>query len=90
VYINSRRDIVVHDADFSRKIRVTKSCSHTTIIWTPWEEKADQMVDMGAKNEWRKMICVESANAMENSVTIYPNETHTMVTEYSLEALSGS
>jgi len=27
---------------------------------------------------------------MENSVTIYPNETHTMVTEYSLEALSGS
>jgi glucose-6-phosphate 1-epimerase len=46
------------------------------------------MVDMGAKNEWRKMICVESANAMENSVTIYPNETHTMVTEYSLEALN--
>jgi len=25
---------------------------------------------------------------MENSVTIYPNETHTMVTEYSLEALN--
>ena len=88
VYINSRRDIVVHDAAYSRKIRVTKSCSHTTIIWTPWGEKADQMVDMGAKNEWRKMICVESANAMENSVTIYPNETHTMVTEYSLEALN--
>lgn len=88
VYLNSRRDCVIHDAGYERKIRVTKSCSHTTIIWTPWGEKASQMGDMGADNEWRKMICLESANAMENSVTIYPNETHTMVTEYSLEALN--
>lgn len=90
VYLNSRRDCVIHDAGYSRKIRVTKSCSHTTIVWTPWGEKASQMADMGATNEWRKMICVESANAMENSVTIYPNETHAMVTEYSLEALNKS
>jgi glucose-6-phosphate 1-epimerase len=88
VYLNSRRDCVIHDAGYERKIRVTKSCSHTTIIWTPWGEKAGQMGDMGADNEWRRMICLESANAMENSVTIYPNETHTMVTEYSLEALN--
>jgi glucose-6-phosphate 1-epimerase len=88
VYLNSRRDCVIHDAGYERKIRVTKSCSHTTIIWTPWGDKASQMGDMGAENEWRKMICLESANAMENSVTIYPNETHTMVTEYSLEALN--
>jgi glucose-6-phosphate 1-epimerase len=88
VYINSRRDCVIHDEKFERKIRVTKSCSHTTIIWTPWAEKASQMGDMGTVNEWRQMICLESANAMENSVTIYPNETHTMVTEYSLEALN--
>lgn len=88
VYLNSRRDCVIHDTGYERKIRVTKSCSHTTIIWTPWGEKASQMGDMGAENEWRKMICLESANAMENSVTIYPNETHTMVSEYSLEALN--
>ncbi len=88
VYLNSRRDCVIHDTGYERKIRVTKSCSHTTIIWTPWGDKASQMGDMGAEKEWRKMICLESANAMENSVTIYPNETHTMVTEYSLEALN--
>jgi len=40
---------------------------------------------MGAPNEWRKTLCVESANAMENSVTIFPSESHTMVTEYSVE-----
>jgi glucose-6-phosphate 1-epimerase len=76
---------VIHDFGYARKIRVTKSSSYTTIVWTPWAEKASQMADIGSPNEWRKMICVESANAMENSVTIYPNETHAMLTEYSLE-----
>ncbi len=88
VYLNSSRDCVIHDAVYARNIRVSKSSSHTTIIWTPWSERASQMTDMGDTNEWRKMICVESANAMENSVTIYPNEKHTMVTEYSVEALT--
>jgi glucose-6-phosphate 1-epimerase len=87
VYLNSGEDCVIHDSGFGRAIRVTKSGSNTTVIWTPGVEKAAQMGDMGAVDEWRKMLCVESANAMENSVTIFPNETHTMVTEYSLETL---
>ena len=86
VYINSRRDLVIHDPGFERKIRISKSCSHTTVIWTPWHDKAAQLGDMGSQDEWRQMICLESANAMENSVTIYPHDTHVMVSEYSLEA----
>jgi len=87
VYLNSGEDCIIRDSGYGRAIRVAKSASNTTVIWTPGREKAEQMGDMGAANEWRKMLCVESANAMENSVTIYPNETHTMVTEYSLESL---
>lgn len=87
VYLNSGEDCLIRDSGYGRAIRVAKSGSNTTVIWTPGAEKTAQMGDMGAANEWRKMLCVESANAMENSVTIYPNETHTMVTEYSLESL---
>lgn len=88
VYINSRRDLVIHDTGFERKIRITKSCSHTTVVWTPWQDKAAQLGDMGTAEEWRQMLCLESANAMENSVTIYPQDTHVMVSEYSLESLT--
>lgn len=87
VYLNSGEDCLIRDIGFGRTIRVAKSGSNTTVIWSPGAEKAAQMGDMGSADEWRKMICVESANAMENSVTIFPNETHTMVTEYSLESL---
>ena len=87
VYLNSGEDCVIRDSGYDRAIRIAKSGSSTTVIWSPGAEKAAQMGDMGAADEWRKMLCVESANAMQNSVTIFPNETHTMVTEYSLESL---
>jgi len=85
VYLNSREDCLIRDSGFDRAIRVAKSGSNTTVIWSPGAEKVAQMTDMGAPNEWRKTLCVESANAMENSVTIFPSESHTMVTEYSVE-----
>lgn len=87
VYLSSGEDCLIHDSGYGRTIHVAKSGSNTTVIWTPGAEKAAQMGDMGTAEEWRKMLCVESANAMQNSVTIFPNETHTMVTEYSLETL---
>ena len=87
VYINSDEDCIIRDSGFKRAIRVAKSGSNTTVIWSPGAEKVAQMSDMGEPDEWRKMLCVESANAMENSVTIFPGESHTMVTEYSLELL---
>jgi glucose-6-phosphate 1-epimerase len=87
VYLSSEEDCVIQDKGYNRAIRVSKSGSNTTVIWSPGAEKSSQMGDMGTADEWRKMLCVESANALKNSVTIYPNETHTMVAEYSIEPL---
>lgn len=87
VYLNTNADCVLHDAGLSRKIRISKSGSQSTVIWTPWADKAQQMNDMGTPDEWRKMLCVETANALENSVVISPNRTHTMSVEYSVETL---
>ena len=35
----------------------------------PWAETAAKMDDLGG-NGWRDMVCVESASAMENSLTL--------------------
>jgi dihydroxy-acid dehydratase len=48
------------------------------------------MGDMGRGKSgagWREMVCVESANAMDNVVTVAPGETHTLAVTYSVEAL---
>jgi glucose-6-phosphate 1-epimerase len=57
------------------------------VIWNPWADKAAEMSDMGDANEWKRMICVESGNALENAVVISPNKTHTISVEYSVESL---
>ncbi len=85
VYLNTSGDCVIEDKGYNRAIRVAKSGSNTSVVWTPWADKAHQMGDMGNGDEWRKMICVESVNAMENSVMISPNQTHVLMAEYSLE-----
>ncbi len=90
VYVNTPAECVIEDAGLKRRIRIAKTGSLSTIVWTPWTEKAEQMGDMGkgkSGSGWREMVCVESANAMDNLVTVAPGETHTLVVTYSAEPL---
>jgi len=41
---------------------------------------------MGDGDEWRHMVCIETANAMDNMVVINPKRTHVMTAEYSVES----
>ncbi len=86
VYVNTTADCVIEDLQLARRIRIAKSGSRSTVVWTPWQEKADKMGDFGADG-WRSMVCVESANALENAVTVPGHGSHSMSVEYSLDAL---
>jgi glucose-6-phosphate 1-epimerase len=87
VYLNTTADCSIEDSGLNRKIRIGTSRSQSTVIWTPWADKAEQMGDMGTKDEWRTTVCVETANALDNAVIISPNKTHTMAVEYSVEEI---
>jgi dihydroxy-acid dehydratase len=90
VYVNAPADCVIVDPGLKRRIRVAKSGSQSTVVWTPWTEKAEKMGDMGRGKSgagWREMVCVESGNAMDDVVTVAPGETHTLAVTYSVEAL---
>jgi glucose-6-phosphate 1-epimerase len=87
VYLNTGDDVMIVDEGYNRLIRIGKSHSASTIIWNPWADKAAEMTDMGADGEWKRMICVESGNALENSVVISPEKTHTITVECSVGSL---
>jgi D-hexose-6-phosphate mutarotase len=86
VYVDTAATCVIVDPGFNRRIVIAKSGSNSTVVWTPWEEKADKMGDFGPDG-WRGMVCVESVNALENVVTVAVGETHRMAVEYSAEAM---
>jgi len=86
VYVDTANTCVIVDPGFSRRIVIAKTGSQSTVVWTPWNEKADKMGDFGPEG-WRQMVCVESANALENVVSVAAGETHRMTVEYSAESM---
>lgn len=84
VYVGTRAPVTIQDPILRRNIRIEKKGSNTTVVWTPWQKKAHQMPDMPKDDSWRHMICVETANAMENLVMINPGYTHILAVEYSV------
>lgn len=84
VYVGTQAPVTIHDPVFKRDISIKKKGSNTTVVWTPWEKKAHQMADMPKDDAWRNMICVETANAMENLVMINPGYTHILAVEYAV------
>lgn len=85
VYINTAAEFVIEDDKLKRRIHVAKSGSLSTVVWTPWAEKAGKMGDMGQPEGWREMLCVESANALENMVKVAAGARHTLIVEYRAE-----
>lgn len=86
VYVDTNADCWIHDPGLKRRIRVHAPAANSTIVWNPWQEKADQMGDLG-ETGYQGMICVESGNALDNRVTLPAGKSHAMMVKYSVEAL---
>lgn len=86
VYINTTAECIIEDDKLKRRIHIAKSGSHSTVVWTPWVEKAGKMGDMGQPEGWREMVCVESANAIDNTVKVAAGTRHTLMVEYRAES----
>jgi len=87
IYIDTEADCLIEDSGFKRRIRITKSGSRSNVVWNPWIEKSARMGDFGSDTGYRGMVCVESANAASNIVTIAPGASHSLRVVYSTEKI---
>ena len=87
IYLDTEADCIIKDSGMQRKIRVAKSGSRTTVVWNPWIDKALGIKDFGDE-EYKNMVCVETANADSDIITIIPGTTHQLESIITLESLS--
>ncbi len=73
IYLNTSAVCEIEDPGMNRKIQIKKTGSQSTVVWNPAEQKAAQMSDLGADN-WRGFVCVETANAADDTVVLAPGE----------------
>ena len=69
IYLNTTGPVEIRDSRLGRRIRVDKTGSFSTVVWNPWIAKAQQMPDFGS-DEYLEMVCVESGNVNDNSITL--------------------
>jgi glucose-6-phosphate 1-epimerase len=89
VHLDIEGSCSVHDPVWKRRILVEKSGSRSTVVWNPWVEKTKGMSDMDADG-WTGMLCIETANAADNAVTLSPGASHKMAAAIRLEQLAPS
>lgn len=87
LYIDTAATCVIDDQAGERTITVAKSNSLTTVVWNPWEELTAKLADMDPEG-WVGMLCVETANAAANSVSLAPGAVHTMRAVVTVERTS--
>lgn len=77
IYLDSDGRCEIRDPVLRRRIRLTARNSASTVVWNPGAQKARQMGDLG-DGGYRNMLCVETANAAENALTLQPGQVHSM------------
>jgi len=77
IYQDAPAQLSIVDSDWQRRIQLTSSGSRTAVIWNPWIGRASEFADM-ADDGWQKMLCIETANVMDDVVTLAPGASHTL------------
>ena len=77
VHLNTASRCEIEDPVWRRIIAVEKEGSDTTVVWNPWIDKTRTIADM-APDDWQGMLCLETANALDNAVVLPPGGTHRM------------
>jgi glucose-6-phosphate 1-epimerase len=80
VYQNVIDPLLLHDLDRTVKINATGSSS--AVVWNPWIQKSMRMADM-QNDAYKTMICIETANALNDARDLAPQEDHTLQCRYS-------
>nr|WP_321451945.1 D-hexose-6-phosphate mutarotase [uncultured Carboxylicivirga sp.] len=76
-YRDTESEVAIIDTD--RTIHVGKKGSKITVVWNPGAELASQMADLG-DSDYKKMVCVESANSLDDTITLESGASHCLAT----------
>lgn len=85
VYLGTPGCCGIIDPVMKRTLLITSTGSRSTVVWNPGKEKAAKMGDFGktgGKPGEDRMVCVETANAADDVITLAPGETHRMTAQY--------
>lgn len=84
IYQDVGPELTLQDEALGRRIDIKSENSSTCVVWNPWIATAKSMADLGDR-DYLNMLCVETANAADQTVEIPANGEYRLSAEYTLE-----
>ena len=88
IYLDLPPHLAIRDEGWNRRIHIEASGSTSAVVWNPWVSKARRLSQF-ADDAWQRMLCIETANVMEDLVELEPGAEHTMGVSIWGETLGG-
>lgn len=88
IYLDLPSRLSLRDAAAGRRITLETSGSRSAVLWNPWIDKARRLSQF-ADDAWQRMLCIETANVMDDQVCLEPGASHTLKVSIGVEPLRG-
>lgn len=75
IYLDTPTRSIIRDSGWKRDIIVEALGSRSAVVWNPWIEKSKRLSDFAA-DAYQEMLCIETANVMDDVVTLAPGDRH--------------
>ncbi|MBX8510046.1 D-hexose-6-phosphate mutarotase [Pseudomonas cichorii] len=86
IYKDTPSLLSIVDPEWKRRVHIQTSGSKSAVLWNPWIDKTSKLVDM-KPDGWQRMVCVETANVLDDVVTLAPQDMHVLGISIWSEAL---
>jgi glucose-6-phosphate 1-epimerase len=77
IYLDIPAQLSILDPLWQRRIYLASSGSRSAVVWNPWIDKA-QRLSQFADDAWPTMLCIETANVLDDFITLTPGSEHCM------------
>lgn len=74
----------IEDKVRQRRIRIDHAGSATCVVWNPWQAISRSSADL-CDDDYQRFICVETANAAQDRITIQPGDSYTLSASYQID-----
>lgn len=86
IYLDLPSMLTLRDVGANRRITLETRGSRSAVLWNPWIDKA-QRLSQFADDAWQRMLCIETANVMDDVVRLEPGANHTLSVSIGVEPL---
>nr|MBF0683644.1 D-hexose-6-phosphate mutarotase [Pseudomonas sp.] len=88
IYLGLPSTLSLQDPAWNRRITLQTSGSRSAILWNPWIAKA-QRLSQFADDAWQRMLCIETANVMDDHVRLEAGASHNLTVSIGSEPIQG-